>query len=425
MVLLVTALGYLAVMGLSRRFSPFLKKTLFFWVAGVCSSVGTLFMAFLAQGLFGTAIALPYTLATLVFSLGNALLLIMWGELWSTLATGRVGRFLYVSYAFAFVLFFIIQALPFWFSVLSTAALPAISVFILYGAQDEPRRKPASVGFDMEPISKGKVFIALLLVSVAYGFSQSALLTLGTFPEIALQSFLLAGMGIVALVLNMFIVQSPVESLSLYRPIVPALACGLILMVVLPADLLFVGGGLAIIAIYSLDMLIMLVSTDVAFRARIPVALIFGFTIFAARLGTFFGTIAYRFMPDIPLWPQDTPWQLLLICAGLVVIVGTLLFSEADLQKLYRTRSAVATSNESIKKKCGKVAAICSLTAREQEVLYFLACGRTVPYICEELHIAQGTAKHHVSNIYRKVGVYDRQSLHDVIDQGSVGRGAL
>ena len=45
-------------------------------------------------------------------SLGNALLLIMWGELWSALATGRVGRHLYVSYTFAFVLFFVAYALP-------------------------------------------------------------------------------------------------------------------------------------------------------------------------------------------------------------------------------------------------------------------------------------------------------------------------
>jgi DNA-binding NarL/FixJ family response regulator len=59
------------------------------------------------------------------------------------------------------------------------------------------------------------------------------------------------------------------------------------------------------------------------------------------------------------------------------------------------------------------------------EVLQLLACGRSVPYICEELTIAQGTVKHHVSSIYRKIGVYDRQSLHDVIEQGSVGKGAL
>jgi DNA-binding NarL/FixJ family response regulator len=54
-----------------------------------------------------------------------------------------------------------------------------------------------------------------------------------------------------------------------------------------------------------------------------------------------------------------------------------------------------------------------------------LATGRSIPFISKELTIANGTAKHHVSNIYRKLGVYDRQGLHDVIEQGDVGKGAL
>ncbi|MEG1493467.1 MAG: hypothetical protein RR842_14515, partial [Gordonibacter sp.] len=32
------------------------------------------------------------------------------------------------------------------------------------------------------------------------------------------------------------------------------------------------------------------------------------------------------------------------------------------------------------------------------------------------------TAKHHVSNIYRKIGVFDRQGLLDTIEQGGVGK---
>jgi DNA-binding CsgD family transcriptional regulator len=424
-VLSSTTLGYLVVVGLSRRFSPFLKKPVFLWATALCCSLGTLLMALLAQGYFGAAIELPYVLASLIFSFGNALLLIMWGELWSTLATGRVGRFLTVSYAFAFVLFFVIGALPLLVSAFCTALLPAISVIILVNARNEPRRKPASVRFDMEPLPIGKVFVALVLVSITYGFSQPVLLTTGPFPDIARQSFLLAGVGIVALVLNLLVVQPPVESLLLYRPIVPTLVCGLLLMVLLPTELIFVGGGLIIIAIYSLDMLMMLVSSDVAFRARIPVALIFGLAIFAARLGTLLGTIIYQALEPSFLRFPELSFQLLLVCAGVVVLVGTLLFKETDLQKLYRTRAPAVISNESITEKCKEVAEVCGLTTRELEVLTLLANGRSVPYICEELCIAQGTAKHHVSNIYRKLGVGDRQSLLDVIERGSLGRGAL
>ena len=68
-----------------------------------------LFVAFVSDaGLKFVALASALAL----MSWGNAALLIMWGELWETLATGRVGQHLYLSYAFAFVLFFIAIALP-------------------------------------------------------------------------------------------------------------------------------------------------------------------------------------------------------------------------------------------------------------------------------------------------------------------------
>jgi len=48
------------------------------------------------------------------------------------------------------------------------------------------------------------------------------------------------------------------------------------------------------------------------------------------------------------------------------------------------------------------------LTAREREVLVLMARGRTNPEIARELVISRGTAKSHVQNIIRKLGVSDR-----------------
>jgi DNA-binding CsgD family transcriptional regulator len=423
-VLLLTALGYLGIVGLSRQLSPFIKRKLMFFLAGACSFAGTLFMSILAHGGGGEALVVLYVLATLLFSFGNALLLIMWGELWSTLATGRVGRYLYVSYAFAFALFFALRALPIGLMVALVALLPVISTVVLHSALKEPAREPASISFDMEPIPRGRVFCSLVLVSIVWGISQPVMMTLPV-PEIVGQSFFLAGVGIAALALNLTVAQPPLEAMVFHRSIVPALAVGLLLMILLPANLAFVGGGLSIIAIYSMDMLIMLVSTDIAFRARIPVALSFGLSIFAARMGTFIGAAGFRLLGPASFWGGFSTEQILLASTVIVVLVGTLLFKQSDLQNFYRPRGHEVASDASTHTKCENIGRICDLTARELEVLHLLACGRSVPYICEELTIAQGTAKHHVSSIYRKIGVYDRQSLYDVIEQGSVGKGAL
>ena len=48
------------------------------------------------------------------------------------------------------------------------------------------------------------------------------------------------------------------------------------------------------------------------------------------------------------------------------------------------------------------------LTQREVEVLRLIAAGKTNLEIAEELVIAEGTARRHVSNIYEKIGVGNR-----------------
>lgn len=424
LVLGFSAFGYLAVVVVSRWVSPFLSRPSFLITSALCSFVGTLGMGLVANGTFGEAHMMPHVLFTVILSLGNAWLLIMWGERWSTLATGRVGQFLYVSYAFAFVLFFAVGALPLPAKIIAISTLPVISVLILISTKSEPKREPSEVPFDMEPASIARIVAYLVFMSLAYGVSQSAMTILPSSEGVVSAMFLFSGICIAALALYIFIEQPPVEAFVMYRPILPALAVGLILIAVLPSGFMFIGGSLTIIAAYSLDMLIMLVATDISFRRRIPVALTLGLSIFVARIGTLLGTTGFRFAfmeENVSLEYAPT---VLLGCAILVIAVGTLTFSIIDLQKLYRPLPTVKQT-ESVKEKCDRIAEMCGLTARESEVLLLLASGRSVPYICEELVIAKGTAKHHVSNIYRKVGVYDRQSLHDVIEQGSAGKGAL
>ena len=111
-VLVLTTVGYLVVVALARRLSPFLTHRASFLAAGGLTAAGTVTLP-IALTLGSGAAGFTWFLAgTVSLSLGNALLLIMWGELWSALATGRVGRHLYVSYTFAFVLFFVAYALP-------------------------------------------------------------------------------------------------------------------------------------------------------------------------------------------------------------------------------------------------------------------------------------------------------------------------
>ncbi len=63
------------------------------------------------------------------------------------------------------------------------------------------------------------------------------------------------------------------------------------------------------------------------------------------------------------------------------------------------------------------------LTSRETEIAILLYRGRSVPFIQQTLHIAEGTANTHMRHIYQKMSVHNRQEFITVIDQLSCKNG--
>lgn len=420
--LMLMTISYALVVLLSRRFAPFIARGDSFVMAAGLTAAGTLAIPAGFAFVGGAAGFGVFILGAACASWGNALLIIMWGELWSALATGRVGRHLYASYTFAFVLFFIAYALPQAVAVAYTALLPIASAVILRACKSEPRREPSVIPLDVTTVPVARLFTCVFLISIVWGTSQGMLDPYAVGDEhFGAKALLLAGGGIGAITLSMMLSQAPSEATALYRPVIPAMVIGLILLLLQPMPYPFVGSGLVIMGIYCLDMLMMLVSTDVAFRGRISVAASFGLTILVARTGTLAGTALASWLEGLPAWSSQMHADTFLLAVLILAIIGMLFFTIADVQQLYVTPRA-AVPDTTLEEKCAAIAATCRLTNRESEVLVLLARGRSVPYISDELSIAQGTAKHHVSNIYRKVGIADRQGLLDAIERGGVGK---
>ena len=61
-----------------------------------------------------------------------------------------------------------------------------------------------------------------------------------------------------------------------------------------------------------------------------------------------------------------------------------------------------------------RIAAEGGLSARETEVLGYLARGRSQPYICDALVLSKNTVASHVKHIYQKLNVHSRQELLDL-----------
>lgn len=225
-------------------------------------------------------------------------------------------------------------------------------------------------------------------------------------------SFVFGAVCLFAFTLFMFVSPPTDDAAALYRPIAPAIVCGIALMQMLPVEDIFLGEGIMIFGGYCLDMLVMLVASDVAFRTQRSVVWVFGLALFFSRAGSLLGTIIGEVSP---MRDQDII-VVALFCIIVFTLVGSLLFPRTELDRFYRIQVGTVSGSR-LEKQCDAIAEACGLTAREREVLGLLAKGRSAPFISQELCIALGTVKNHISSIYRKVGICDRQSLHNVIER--------
>ncbi|HIY83657.1 response regulator transcription factor [Rubneribacter sp.] len=83
----------------------------------------------------------------------------------------------------------------------------------------------------------------------------------------------------------------------------------------------------------------------------------------------------------------------------------------------------VRSADDQILERCSACAKAHGLTQREEEVLFYLAKGRSSSYISELFVVSLNTVKGHVKNIYAKTGVHSKQELLDLVERsgGAVG----
>ena len=126
---------------------------------------------------------------------------------------------------------------------------------------------------------------------------------------------------------------------------------------------------------------------------------------------------------------QLTGFLLVPIITILAVYVWFTLSGEGDVppsgiqesaeQENEHEQKKIATTSElgNFENACATVADQYHLTPRETDVLRILAKGRNAAYIAQELWISTLTAKTHIANIYRKLGVHSLQDLLDVVEE--------
>ncbi|MEG0374154.1 MAG: LuxR family transcriptional regulator [Raoultibacter sp.] len=98
-------------------------------------------------------------------------------------------------------------------------------------------------------------------------------------------------------------------------------------------------------------------------------------------------------------------------------VIGSIMSIKRTSKKTEKVEEAEPTGPEiTLEEKCCGIAQECGLTPREEEVLTFLARGRTLSIVARDLHIAKNTARTHIEKIYQKTEIHKQQDLIDYIE---------
>lgn len=145
----------------------------------------------------------------------------------------------------------------------------------------------------------------------------------------------------------------------------------------------------------------------------------FGVSWFLYALGLAFGWV----LPWVAqsFFTADIVQVAVLLGLGYLIVASGLIFRDNSVsEEPSSSEIGAKVKSTSWKEKVKRVAEVYELSPRQQEVLTMLARGRNAGYLQEHFYISRSTAKAHIYNIYKKLGVHSQQGLIDFIEDMDV-----
>lgn len=406
------SVGLVAVMFLIQKFDVLSSGKWVVAFAVGASAMGTTLLVF-ALNYVGT-VALLLASTTLI-GFGNAVLLLSWGYLFQRLSLTRLAGHIALSCLFASVVCAIAIHLPGFAHASLVAILPVASGMTLIFCTGEPTRPEKSRSVWQNGLTK------ILICCIVSGIFCGMLRMFPVFQDTAATRLHVAYAVMVGLfALNVILVATVGKSspiLYLYWFCVPMLIIGYGSLMVQNETFNTISIGFALSGNILLEGLILLVYPFVVIRTRISLINIFGWSAVAQHVGSFIGLLLGNWISTSAPAAEDN----LAIFSLLAVIAYVFLFffilKELDILNMTKRDDSERPVALSQSDKVRALAQAYGLSPRETEVLHLLASGRSLPRIEQELVVSHSTARTHVRHIYEKMGINNRQQLHDLMER--------
>lgn len=421
----------------ARRLETLARKPLPALASAGLAATGTLLIP-LGTSLASTSPALTVSLSTLGAVLSGAAtawIVLSWGE-----AYGRKGsRFslfgIIASYLAAVALYFVTLFLPHELALATTVLLPLAcgaclaSVCLNTPPENSLRTERTRVAATFSP----RVALPLLAIFL-YALCGEVLRHFATISSEgasvdAMGGWYLAGSAVGLVVIAVLLTALPAlrrknpADMPGMRTTLLIMAAGFLVTTLFNASFLFAYAVFGA-AFQCCRVLVWMYSAYITERLDVAPLRVFGVTQGCFALAVVLGTPASQMLAStislgLTQWTTIAPLAVFLIFMTAIFVVGP-----KDVESVW----GLAEASRAGTARPGSATVDCSdpfdflktrygLSAREYEVALLLARGRSLPFIQEELHIAQGTAQTHLNHIYRKLDVHSRQEFLDVIEQ--------
>lgn len=129
--------------------------------------------------------------------------------------------------------------------------------------------------------------------------------------------------------------------------------------------------------------------------------------------------------------PQDDSMGSVLLVCAMAYFVYVLISPLADYYRMFREADGAGTCGEAAfrdvaqpldyERVCAALADERNLSAREREILPYIARGHRPAYVADLLCISEHTVRTHLRNMYRKLGVNSREGLIQLVEEAAIG----
>lgn len=459
---IISSISFAVVFLVATFFAPRLRKALsrprFAVIGGAIASLGCAIIILI--GPYYLSLVLPDDIIRISFfvgcamtGIGTALLALKFGEMYGGVPPRKVILYVAFSHITVAVIYYVVIGTPVWqpitggpsfMGILTFIGLPLLAgLFVVLSfvvpRENEPSYEENRARF---PVSFWKLVVVTFVFSLTVFALRSALVAFSPVDvTLQLSSLVMLLRVIVALGFVCAAIGIGGERFSFGKiySVIMAFVVILIAVCSIVGVMHVVWGQFITLLSYVYELVLWCLLSFIVYQKRISAVLVFGFGYGAFMLGGGIGWLAgINILPDLMVSPYSFVAYFFLM--GLVLVCAFILFSEKEIDNLFKPNSARESSLDSLlgegipeqvqdegaAKKPGKfvaaveeIASRGKLSQRETDVMRCLAMGYETVAIAKKLSVSWNTVRTHTRNVYSKLDVHSKQELIELVDEAT------